>query len=287
MDDLEVRRLPGDLARLFDPSGRGDGLGGRAVDAAERTLSVPLPEGDLVWPDPGYPQRLLPLRPAFWLSEEPVHGELWAGLRAEHARSGLWPLLMDETDQPWASGQIAPEPVVEVGNYVPHAFMSEVWSDWAEQAAPEDLDDLAPFGRHCPGLAPPGVPVDDPDAVADRYARVLAERGLSLGLAAVERGADALAAVGWQGALNHNEWTAPLAAVLRGWEDRFGARVVALGFNTLELSVAAPPITTRHAVHVAAEHWAFCPDILFQGPGTLAGYAEEIRGKTNWSFWWD
>ncbi|MCP9955923.1 DUF4253 domain-containing protein [Actinomadura madurae] len=86
----------------------------------------------------------------------------------------------------------------------------------------------------------------------------------------MDRGADALAAVGWQGALNHNEWTAPLAAVLRGWEDRFGARVIGLGFNTLELSVAAPPVTTRHAVHVAAEHWAFCPDILFQGPGTLA-----------------
>jgi len=26
---------------------------------------------------------------------------------------------------------------------------------------------------------------------------------------------------------------------------------------------------------------------MFQGPGTLAGYAEEIRGKTSWSFWWD
>ncbi|GAA4241306.1 DUF4253 domain-containing protein [Actinomadura meridiana] len=276
MDDVEVRHLPGDLPRLFGPPG-----------PAERTLSTSLPAGDLVWPDPGYPQRSQVLRPAFWLSEEPAPGGLWAGLRAEHDRSGLWPLLMDETDQPWASGQIAPEPVAEVENYVPQAFMSEVWSDWAEQAATEDLDDLAPFGRHCPGLAPPGVPLDDPDAMADRCSRALAARGLSLGLVPVERGADALAAVGWQGALNHNEWTAPLSAVLRGWEDRFGARVVALGFNTLELSVAAPPVTTRHAVQVAAEHWAFCPDILFQGPGTLAGYAEEIRGKTNWSFWWD
>ncbi|TDB87813.1 DUF4253 domain-containing protein [Actinomadura sp. KC216] len=278
MDDVEVRRLPGDLPQLFDPSRDGD---------VERTLSVPLPEGDLVWPDPGYPQRRPLLRPAFWLSDEPVRGELWGRLRAEHARSGLWPLLMDESDQPWASGQIAPEPVAEIGDYVPQAFMSEVWSDWSELAADEDLDDLAPFGRHCPGPAAPGVPVDDPDAMADRYARVLAGRGLSLGLVAVDRGADTLTAVGWQGALNHNEWTAPLSAVLRGWEDRFGARVVGLGFNTLELSVAAPPITTRHAVQVAAEHWTFCPDILFQGPGTLAGYAEEIRGKTNWSFWWD
>ncbi|MFG2090699.1 MULTISPECIES: DUF4253 domain-containing protein [unclassified Spirillospora] len=284
MDDVEVRHLPGDLPRLFDDS---DGVGGGPGGAAERALSVPLPEGDLVWPDPGYPQRRLLMRPAFWLSDEPVHGDLWGGLRAEHPRSGLWPLLMDESDQPWASGQIAPEPAAEIGNYHPHAFMYEVWADWADQVAEEDLDDLAPFGRHCPGLAPPGIPIDDPGAVADRFARALARRGMSLGLVAVDRGADALAVTGWQGALNHNEWTAPLAAVLRSWEERFGARVVGLGFNTLEVSVAAPPVTTRHAVHVAAEHWAFCPDILFQGPGSLAGYAEEIRGKTNWSFWWD
>ena len=279
MDDVEVRHLPGDLPQLFD-DGVGDDVGGR-------TLSAPLPDGDLVWPDPGYPQRRPLLRPAFWLSDDPVRGDLWAALRAEHPSSGLWPLLMDENDQPWAAGQIAPEPVSEIANYHPHAFMYEVWADFAEQAADGDLDDLAPFGRHCPGPAPAGATLDDPDAVADRYARVVAARGLPLGLVAVERGADALAAAGWQGALNHNEWTAPLSAVLRSWEDRFGARVVGLGFNTLELSVAAPPVSTRHAVHVAAEHWAFCPDILFQGPGTLAGYAEEIRGKTYWSFWWD
>lgn len=276
MDDLDLRRhLPGDLSQLF------------ADDAVGRALSVTLPAGDVVWPDPGYPQRQLLMRPAFWVSDEPVTADLWPRVRAEHEASGLWPLLLDDSDQPWAAGQVAPEPVADVGNYAPAAFMYEVWADWADQADEEEHEDLAPYGRHCPGPAAPGVPVDDPGAMADRHARHLASRGLSLGLSAVDRGADALAAVGWQGALNHNEWTAPLAAVVRSWEDRFGARVVGLGFNTLDLSVAAPPVTTRHAVHVAAEHWAFCPDILFQGPGTLAGYAEEIRGKTSWSFWWD
>ncbi|GAA1571067.1 DUF4253 domain-containing protein [Actinomadura kijaniata] len=276
MDDLDLRSgLPGDLPQLF---------GG---ESAHRALSVPLPAGEVVWPDPGFPQRQLLLRPAFWVSEEPVSGDLWARLRAEHPRSGLWPLLLDESDQPWSAGQVAPEPVSEIDNYAPHAFMSEVWSDWAEQAGDEEVEDLAPFGRQCPGPAPRGAALQDPDAVADRHARAIAARGLSLGLVAVDRGADALTAVGWQGALNHNEWTAPLSAVVRGWEDRFGARVIGLGFNTLELSVAAPPVTIRHALQVAAEHWAFCPDILFQGPGTLAGYAEEIRGKHWWSFWWD
>ncbi|MCP2340908.1 DUF4253 domain-containing protein [Actinomadura rupiterrae] len=278
MDDVDLdlrERLPGDLPKLFPDGG------------AERALSAELPPGDVVWPDPGYPQRQFVRRPAFWVSDDPVTGEVWSRVRAEHHRSGLWPVLLDESDQPWAAGQVAPEPVADIGNYAPAAFMYEVWSDFAEQAAPGDFEDLAPFGRHCPGPAAPGTPLDDPDAAADRHARALSARGLSLGLVAVERGADALAAIGWQGALNHNEWTAPLAAVVRGWEERFGARVVGLGFNTLELSVSAPPVTTRHAVQVAAEHWAFCPDILFQGPGTLAGYAEEIRGKTWWSFWWD
>ncbi|WP_433324085.1 DUF4253 domain-containing protein [Spirillospora sp. CA-294931] len=276
MDDLELRHgLPDDLPQLF------------AEPTAGRALSVGLPAGDVVWPDPGYRQNRLTTRPAFWLTDDPVPPDLWPRLRAEHPGSGLWPLLMDESDQPWAAGQIAPEPLADIAAFEPTAFMYEVWTEWAEQADDVDLANLAPFGEHCPGLAPRGGRIADPDALADDHARVLAERGPSLGLVAVDRGADALAAVGWQGALNHNEWTAPLAAVVRSWEERFGVRVVGLGFNTLELSVAAPPVTTRHALHVAAEHWAFCPDILFQGPGTLAGYAEELRGKRYWSFWWD
>lgn len=252
-----------------------------------RALAVRLPPGSVVWPDPGYPQRYPVRRPAFWVSDEHAESGMWSALRAEHARSGLWPVLLDDSTQPWTAGQVAPEPAADIDAYSPAAFMAEVWADWVAGQPHGDYSELEPYGRHCPGLAPPGTPVDDPDAAADRLARRLEPRGLALGLAAVDRGADILAVMGWQGALNHNEWTAPLAAVVRSWEERFGARVVGLGFNTLDLSVAAPPLTARHALHVAAEHWAFCPDTMFQGPGTLAGYAEEIRGKTSWSFWWD
>jgi hypothetical protein len=39
---------------------------------------------------------------------------------------------------------------------------------------------------------------------------------------------------------------------------------------------------------VAAEHFAFCPDNVWQGspPYTLAGYAERLLGATAWQFWW-
>ncbi|MFE1203676.1 DUF4253 domain-containing protein [Streptomyces sp. NPDC058762] len=48
--------------------------------------------------------------------------------------------------------------------------------------------------------------------------------------------------------------TAKFSTVVRDWEHRFGARVVAVGFATLRLSVAAPPADERAALLVAAEH---------------------------------
>lgn len=261
-------RLPRGVAELFVDGGAG------------RTLSVRLPSGSVVWPDPGYPQHQPSKRPAFWISDDPAPAGLWARLRTEHRASGLWPVLLEDTTQPWTAGQVAPEPLEEVDEYDAAAFMAEVWADGGEPVA-----DLAPFGRYCPGPAPPGEPLGDPDAVADRCADLLA--GRPLGLIPVERGADALTAMGWQGALHHNAWTAPLSAVVRSWEDRFGVRVIGIGFNSLDLSVAAPPATSRDALHVAAEHWTFCPEVIVQGPGSLEGHAEQILGSTLWSFFWE
>ncbi|MEV7940089.1 DUF4253 domain-containing protein [Kitasatospora sp. NPDC088264] len=60
-----------------------------------------------------------------------------------------------------------------------------------------------------------------------------------------------------------------------------------VGFDTLELSVAVPPVTLAEALPLAAEHTAFCPDLVFQGAGTLAAYAERLVASHQWSFWWD
>ncbi|MEU7000668.1 DUF4253 domain-containing protein [Nonomuraea sp. NPDC046570] len=272
---MNDHQLPASLRQLFADGGRG------------RTLSVGLPEGDIVWPDPGYTRRPEAKRPAFWMSDEPVSGAEWAALRAQHHRSGLWPVLLDESAQPWSTGQVMPDEVALVDGFTAAGFMAEVWAEWVAQMPPDSLAEIEPFGALCPGLAEPGELRAGPGEVADWYAGELAARAMPMGLAAANRSADALAVMGWQGALHHNEWMVPLAAVVRSWEDRFGARVVGMGFNTLDLSVAAPPVGRDHAVHVAAEHWTFCPDNIVQGPGDLYGYAEQIRGRHHWSFWWD
>ncbi len=92
---------------------------------------------------------------------------------------------------------------------------------------------------------------------------------------------------GWSGPANHAT-TAEIACVVRDWEDRFGVRVVRVGFDVLELSVAAPPRTLEQALRVAAEHSAFCPDNVWQSEApSLREYAEELVGADTWSFWWD
>jgi hypothetical protein len=65
--------------------------------------------------------------------------------------------------------------------------------------------------------------------------------------------------------------------------------VIGAGFADLYLSVAAPPSCEAEAMTIAAEHFVFCPDNIWQGPPlhTLTSYAEQLFNAHTWSFWWD
>lgn len=170
------------------------------------------------------------------------------------------PLLLDSRNpgesefRPWASGELFPERMSSPENHGPAELLAKWWRHYADidqdddvLSADERLAVTAPFGRTWPGLAPSLRPVTDPDETADEFARVFATRRPQsrLGLVSSARGADALAAVGWDGPVNYDNDTAKYAAVVRDWERRFGARVVAVGSDTLHLSVAAPPTRGR------------------------------------------
>ncbi|KQV14288.1 MULTISPECIES: DUF4253 domain-containing protein [unclassified Kitasatospora] len=239
-----------------------------------------------------------------WLSDGPAAAGLWARMRAEHARTGLWPLLLDSRDpldsesSPWGTGELFPERMSSPDIHDPAELLAKWWKDYTTLDEDDDMLSTeerqavtAPFGRLWPGLAPaPRSPLD-PDAMAAEYAEHFASRRPQsrLGLVAAETGSEALTAAGWDGPLNYDNDTAKFSAVVRGWEQRFGARVVAIGPATLHLSVAAPPTTAEEALLVAAEHFAFCPDNIWQSnhPHLLATYAERLIGTHYWEFWWD
>jgi hypothetical protein len=239
-----------------------------------------------------------------WLSDGPASVELWTRIHAEHAGTGLWPLLLDSRwrlqegeFRPWASGELFPERMTSPDTHDPAELLAKWWRaytdiDEDDMLSPDDrLAVTAPFGQTWPGLAPSRESPTHPEEIAAEYAHAFATRRphLRLGLVAAICGADALASSGWDGPLNYDNDTAKFAAVVRDWERRFGARVVGVGSDTLHLSIAAPPTAADDALLVAAEHFAFCPDNIWQGahPHTLAAYAERLIDAHYWEFWWD
>ncbi|MFB4194966.1 DUF4253 domain-containing protein [Streptomyces carpaticus] len=237
-----------------------------------------------------------------WLSDTPVSAGLWIRAHAAHSASGLWPLLLDGEDshdgafRPWASGELFPERMYSPGAHDPAVLLERWWTAYTrihddDHLTPEErLAVTAPFGRTWPRPAPGRENISGAGERAEEYARVFVRQypRSRLGLVAASGGADALTAVGWQGPANYGD-TAAFSAVVHDWERRFGTRVVAVGASTLHLSVAAPPVRIEDALVVAAEHFAFCPDAIWQGarPCTLAAHAERIVGMNCWSFWWD
>ncbi|MFD5632397.1 DUF4253 domain-containing protein [Streptomyces sp. NPDC127072] len=296
--------LPNPLPKLAaDPGGRELGLElppGRLVDAAE-----PADTAD----DGTRPEPLL------WHAEGPAAPGAWSALAPAGRTSGLLPLLVDaggEQGGP-ADWQLMPDEMSYPGDHDAEEVLAEFWEEYATEelgpaedhpamAAVVELfgepatyeDTVAPYGPEWPGLAPATTADADPDARAAEIADSLADSGSWLkdpriALVPARRSADIPAAIGWAGPLNHEGDVARLCAVLRSWEDRFGIRVVALTFDQLVLSVAAPPTTTAEAEAVAAEHFAFCPDNITQGSHeTLRAYAaREVLDQKVWSFWWD
>jgi hypothetical protein len=191
-------------------------------------------------------------------------------------------VLLDVEEQAPEDWDLDPGMMSYPGDHDPEEVLAELWES--------ELDE-----ESWPGLAPAQEPAADPD---DRAAEVASSfigekwsKDFRAALVPARRSADIPAAIGWTGPVNYEPDVAALCCVLRSWEDRFGIRVVALAFDQLVLSVAAPPTTLDEAEAVAAEHFAFCPDNITQGKrdyDDLRTYAEhEILDKDHWRFWWD
>lgn len=261
-----------------------------------------LPPGRLVladagdWTPPGLEGTAL-----LWVSDAPVHdaADLWARLRGAHAQTGLVPLLLEHDDDlpnAWVGRWSFPEAAEVLDAVDPESALRSLWDDLQDDAgADEDEPQGEPTGPW-PGLARPGQDGEDPESLAEAFARHLQDgvdphgrpRRWRLGLVPAPDGAGALTLAGWDGPCNHTNDTELVSAVLRSWAERFGARVVGVGTDTLLVSVARPPRDLEHARALAVEHFAVCPDNVWQGVhDTFDEYARALVGSHSWLFWWD
>ncbi|MEU1042751.1 DUF4253 domain-containing protein [Streptomyces sp. NPDC005551] len=282
------------------------------ADPSGRALGLELPPGTLVDETVDGPWH----EPLLWCADGPAAPGDWLRLSAARRTVGLHPVLIasGEKDEGGpAAWDLGPARTSYAGDHDAEDVLADLWEEYAADALADVTDypgrdrveevfgppatydeTVAPFGPLWPGLAPAGPLDADPDARAGEVADSLAGGDSWLkeprpALVPARRSADLPAAIGWSGAVNHENDVARLSAVLRSWEDRFGIRVVALAADRLTVSVAAPPATTAEAEAVAAEHFALCPDNVTRGGHeTLRAYAaHEVLGKRVWSFHWD
>ncbi len=77
-------------------------------------------------------------------------------------------------------------------------------------------------------------------------------------------------------------------AVQRDWHERFGAELVCVSGDVVEMRVARPPTDREAAVALAREQFLYSGgDLVYQGYETLNRLAASLVGAEYWYFWWD
>jgi hypothetical protein len=233
--------------------------------------------------------------PVAWITIDavPQAGAVWAALSKESAGTGLIPIILGhlpgESSRPWDSGEFwdLADPA-EADRIDVRQFLEKCWDDKtcgpdADEVDPELAAQLGSFGQQFPGLAPQ-VEVSLEAGELDRLLAAFRDR--RIGLVPAARPADVLPATGWSGAANHFQNSLPIAAVLRSWEERFGARLLELGFADVSVVASRPPRTTEEAQRIGAEHWAFA-DECGTGLTEIPAITDQLLSSPVWSFWWD
>jgi hypothetical protein len=175
--------------------------------------------------------------------------------------------------RPWESGELAGVGDTRLEDFEDGDVFRERWKTYVPLGSlPEAERPPDPFAKFVPG---PSVLEEDPGETAHFPAQVapwgvpfpglaLAERveidpavyqraveataSGRIGLVPADRPADVAYRTGWQGASNHfmgsrevqEQGPALLSVMMRSWEDRFDARLLRLGFDTM---VQRPPMS--------------------------------------------
>jgi hypothetical protein len=285
------------------------------VPAARLPENGPVRLGSLQLPE-GYRTHVRGSRdgstpPVAWVTIKPVPdaGAVWAELSLMSAQTGLVPFIArtqyGDRRRPWDDGthrhrDFFQDPVdPAVADQIDlAAALRDNWEELAEFPGDDPGEDgwrnreharmIAPFFSGFPGLAPDCAEPLSPEQIRAALDRLPPSR---IGLAVADRPADALAAMGWL-AGNWFEGIDQITAALRSWEDRFGARLLAVGHDEFKLLAERRPRDRSAAQHVAAELRALTADEFTcaweeEALIDVNDIADSVLRSPIWGFWWD
>ncbi len=270
-----------------------------------RLGSIRLPAGRRIHAH-GFPDGSTPAVAWVTIASVPDPGQVWSALSEASQHTGLIPFLAatqpSDPRRPWQDGITSdfddPYDLVGLHHLDAAVILEQRWNDRAQgqdEYADEEEETrfrewertrIAPFTPRFPGLAPATTETLRPGEMQGTLGGLAPAR---IGLVAASRAADTLAAMGW-GPGNWIGGTLPVTAVLRSWEDRFGARLLEVGIGEFKLLVERPPRTRQAAVRIAAEQWAFADECSCAGETGLTEVGSIAACLVNapvWGFWWD
>lgn len=223
-----------------------------------------------------------------WVTDGAVPdvARVWSDLRRQFPTTGLWPLISDAHP---CCGLQDPFDVADQTDPAMVDLESTLEGWWAERHMDEAGPEFSPFGADFPGLAAASIGPIDEDTLEDLVAEApwyVPGSPAAIVLVPVQRPADVVWALRWDGPINYLADEGQLARVLRSWEDRFGAEPVWISADGLFLAARRPPTDEAQALLLAAEMYATCPDCLVDDIRTIPELADHVRGG-QWGFWWD
>lgn len=235
------------------------------------------------------------------------HDRVWRALRAEHGRTGLWPVLgraagdvADGTYQ-WPFGPQGPALLAALSGIDAAERMALIVRSMREwhllRGDPANPRVAAWHAEHEAEFDPvrvaeaAGPLTEIPAGIRRESDRHRPTRVLLVPAAA---GHEVLALVpgilpimnNWMGGPSHPDLEyADHVLVLRHWEAAWGAQLYYRG-SRLELAVARPPRDPLAIATCAIEQSSYCDDLL-QIIGEVHDVAREQVPAGHWSFWWD
>jgi hypothetical protein len=207
---------------------------------------------------------------------------LWSELASTHDR-GWWPVVLGgHEDEQGLSEAVeycttSPSWIVDAAARID---TNELILRWKADNEVLDDDEWDVVGEW------PAAPRPNSGFVLPYDVSTKSPRTTVVAVVEVAQHADVPAAVGWG---NWNACPPPEehVAIMTRWSDRYGARLVGVSSDVIEMKVTSPPTTREAAMQLADEQFLYCEDIVTQGTGSISALAATLLNGSVWYFWWD
>ncbi|WP_026123530.1 DUF4253 domain-containing protein [Nocardiopsis chromatogenes] len=227
---------------------------------------------------------------------------LWSSLRALHDSSGWWPVLSGDPSPtliPWEmlDGSVDTSALALGNKHNPVSLLQDLYVRTFPDPGPGDgpapslVHDAADLAQRLAHLdEAPDRPGADRDVLFEPEPSApwaVASPTTLLMLVRASAGHEVPALLRWDGACNHGIEGHQHMAVLRHFHAEYGAELVGMTGDVIELVVDRAPASPGGAALAAMEMYAYCPDIVLQGIGSIESLAERVAPTGDWFLWWD